>query len=85
MNIGKAHGVLYVVGAKICNACGAEEGSVVPHGAILAIIASGGFGFCDEGVAEFIRPVRSPVGNNGGVSQIRLGVVVNKLGDAKLA
>ena len=85
MEVGITHGALNVVGTKIGEARRAEEGNVVPHGAILAVIGSGSFGFCDEGVTEFISPVGSPVGDNGGVSQIRLAVVVDKLGNAKLA
>ena len=85
MEVGEAHGGLNDVGVKIGDACRAEEWEVVPDGTLLTAGPTR-FGLADEGVAQFIGPVGSPIGDDVGIStHVGLGVVVHDLGGADFA
>ena len=85
MGIGEAHGGLDDVGVEIGDACRAEEWKVVPDGTLLTA-GTTRFGLADEGVADFIGPIGSPVGDDVRVSpNIRLRIVVDDLGKAGFA
>ncbi len=85
MQIGKSHGGLDDVGVEVGDACRTEEGKVVPDGTLLSRCATC-FNLADEGIADFISPVGSPVGDDMGIAtDVCLRVVVDDLGSADFA
>ena len=89
MGIGKAHDGLDDVGVEISDACGTEEGEVVPYGTILTA-GTPRSGLADEGIAQFVGPVVNvippPVGDDMGIAPgVCLRVIVDDLGSTGFA
>ena len=67
VGIGEAHGGLDDVSVEIGDACGTEEGKVVPYGIFPTAIRSD---LADKGIAQFVGPVVNftppPVGDDMG-------------------
>lgn len=87
VGIGEAHGSLDDVGVEIGDACGTEEGEVVPYGIVPTAIRSD---LADEGIAQFVGPVVNvippPVGDDMGIAtDVCLRVVVDDLGSTNFA
>ena len=89
VEVGEAHGGLDDVSVEIGDACGTEEGEVVPDGTLLTASTTR-FGLADEGIAQFVGPVVNvtppPVGDDVGITtDVCLRVVVDDLGSTDFA